>query len=109
MARSRKPTGVAVFGASMRRSNSSLRRYMGRLWRIFGDPTQVASVLTKGAFGVAAPRLVSNLAEVVYSLDDQKHLWRAEGTGVADVTPNDSATADVSRSPSPQVAVIIAR
>ena len=64
----------------------------GRLWRIFGDPTQVASVLTKGAFGVAAPRLVSNLAEVVYSLDDQKHLWRAEGTGVADVTPNDSAT-----------------
>ena len=64
----------------------------GRLWRIFGDPTQVASVLTKGTVGVGAPRLVSNLGEVVYSLDDQKHLWRAEGTGVADVTPDDSAT-----------------
>ncbi|MDP9275238.1 MAG: hypothetical protein M3O99_06570 [Chloroflexota bacterium] len=64
----------------------------GRLWRIFGDPTQVASVLTRGTVGVAAPRLVSNLGEVVYSLDDQKHLWRAEGTGVADVTPADSAT-----------------
>jgi hypothetical protein len=64
----------------------------GRLWRIFGDPTQVASVLTRGTIGVAGPRLVSNLGEVVYSLDDQKHLWRAEGTGVADVTPADSAT-----------------
>src|SRR5258706_3048383 len=64
----------------------------GRLWRIFGDPTQVASVLTRGAIGVAGPRLVSNLGEVVYSLDDQKHLWRAEGTGVADATPGDSAT-----------------
>src|SRR2546423_925625 len=64
----------------------------GRLWRIFGDPTQVESVLTKGTLGVAAPRLVANLGEVVYSLDDQKQLWRAEGTGVADVTPEDSAT-----------------
>ena len=64
----------------------------GRLWRIFGDPMQVASVLTRGTIGVAAPRLVSNLGEVIYSLDDQKHLWRAEGTGVADVTPDDSAT-----------------
>ncbi len=64
----------------------------GRLWRIFGDPTQVASVLTKGTLDVAAPRLVANLGEVVYSLDDQKHLWRAEGTGVADVTPEDSET-----------------
>jgi hypothetical protein len=64
----------------------------GRLWRIFGDPTQVASVLTRGLIGVAGPRLVSNLNEVLYSLDDQKHLWRAEGTGVADVTPADSAT-----------------
>ena len=64
----------------------------GRLWRIFGDPTQVASVLTKGTLDVAAPRLVANLGEVVYSLDDQKHLWRAEGTGVADVTPDDSET-----------------
>ncbi len=64
----------------------------GRLWRIFGDPTQVASVLTRGAVGVAGPRLVSNLGEVVYSMDDQKHLFRAEGSGVADVTPDDSAT-----------------
>jgi hypothetical protein len=64
----------------------------GRLWRIFGDPTQVASALTKGTVGVASPRLASNLGDVVYSLDDQKHLWRVEGTGVADVTPDDSAT-----------------
>jgi hypothetical protein len=64
----------------------------GRLWRIFGDPTQVAAVLTRGALGVGAPRLAGNLGEVVYSLDDQKHLWRTEGTGVADVTPQDAST-----------------
>jgi hypothetical protein len=62
----------------------------GRLWQIFGAPTQVASVLTKGVVGVASPRLVANIGEVVYSLDDEKHLWRTEGTGVADVTPEDS-------------------
>jgi hypothetical protein len=63
----------------------------GRLWRIFGDPTQVGSVLTKGVVGVGAPRMVANLNEVVYSFDDEKHLWRAEGTGVADVTPEDAS------------------
>jgi len=62
----------------------------GRLWRVFGDPTQVAAVLTKGLVGVGAPRLVAYLGEVVYSIDDQKRVWRAEGTGVADVTPQDS-------------------
>jgi serine/threonine protein phosphatase PrpC len=64
----------------------------GRLWRIFGDPTQVAPVLTKGTAGVGAPRLVGNLNQVVYSLDDQKRVWRVEGQGVADVTPDDSST-----------------
>jgi hypothetical protein len=64
----------------------------GRLWRIFGNPTQVGTVLTRGAFGVGGPRMVANLNEVVYSLDDQKHLWRAEGTGVAHVTPEDAST-----------------
>ena len=64
----------------------------GRLWRIFGDPMQVAPALTKGTDGVGAPRLVGNLNEVVYSLDDQRRVWRVEGTGVADVTPEDSST-----------------
>jgi hypothetical protein len=64
----------------------------GRLWRIFGDPTQVVPVLTTGTVGVGAPRLVGVLNEVVYSLDDQKRVWRAEGSGVADVTPEDSST-----------------
>src|SRR5207237_5130905 len=64
----------------------------GRLWKIFGDPTQVAPVLTRGTLDVGAPRLVGNLGEVVYSLDDQKRVWRVEGPGVADVTPDDSST-----------------
>jgi hypothetical protein len=64
----------------------------GRLWRIFGEPQQVAAVLTKGTVGVGAPNTVANLGEVVYSFDDQRHLWRTEGTGIADVTPEDAAT-----------------
>ena len=64
----------------------------GRLWRIFGDPTQVGPVLTKGTQGVGAPRIVANQGEVIYSLDDGKRLWRAEGNGVANVTPADAAT-----------------
>ena len=63
----------------------------GRLWRVFGAPTQVEAVLTKGTVGVGAPRLAANLGEVVYALDEQKRVWRTEGTGVADVTPEDSA------------------
>jgi serine/threonine protein phosphatase PrpC len=64
----------------------------GRLWQIFGDPSQAKAVLTKGLLGVSAPLMVANLGEVVYSFDDQKHLWRAEGTGVAHVTPEDAST-----------------
>jgi hypothetical protein len=63
----------------------------GRLWHVFGDPTQVGAVLTKGTVGVGSPRLVANLGDVVYAIDDQKRVWRTEGTGVADVTPDDSS------------------
>jgi hypothetical protein len=63
----------------------------GRLWRIFGDPSQAGPVLQKGTKGVASPRGVAVQGEVVYSLDDQKHVWRAEGNRVDDVTPNDSS------------------
>src|SRR3989442_9021508 len=62
----------------------------GRLWRIFGEPTQVGAVLAKGTQGVGAPRLVASQGEVLYSVDDAKHVWRAEGNGVADVTPEES-------------------
>jgi len=64
----------------------------GRLWRIFGDPTQVLPVLEKGARGVGGPLLVVSQGEIVYTVDDQKHVIRAEGNGVADVTPEDSDT-----------------
>ena len=64
----------------------------GRLWRIFGDPTQVGPVLTKDTEGVGAPRLVAAQGEVLYSVDDAKHVWRAEGNGIADVTPEESTS-----------------
>src|SRR5256712_233965 len=62
----------------------------GRLWRIFGDPTEVGAVLTKGTQDVGSPRLVAAQGETLYSVDDAKHLWRAEGNAVEDVTPDES-------------------
>ena len=62
----------------------------GRLWRVFGDPAQALPVLEKGARGVGAPRLVTAQAEVLYAIDDAKRIWRAEGNGVTDVTPQQS-------------------
>jgi hypothetical protein len=64
----------------------------GRLWRMFGDPVQVGPVLTKGTSGVGAPRIVANQGEILYSVDDAKHIVRAEGNGIADVTPADAST-----------------
>src|SRR5256712_268217 len=62
----------------------------GRLWRIFGDPTEVGAVLTKGTQDVGSPRLVAAQGETLYSVDDAKHLWRAEGNAIEDVTPDES-------------------
>jgi hypothetical protein len=63
----------------------------GRLWRVFGEPTQAGAVLAQGAGGVGVPRLVATFGEAVYSLDDQRHLWRAQGDKIADVTPDAAA------------------
>jgi len=64
----------------------------GRLWRVFGDPLQSAVVMQKGDRGVASPTLVAYQADVLFSLDDTRKLWRAEGDQVKVVTPADSAT-----------------
>jgi hypothetical protein len=64
----------------------------GRLWRIFGDPLQSAVVMQKGNRGVASPALVAFQADVLFSLDDARKVWRAEGDQVKEVTPADSAT-----------------
>jgi hypothetical protein len=64
----------------------------GRLWRVFGDPLQSAVVMQKGNRGVASPVLVTYQADVLFSLDDARKVWRAEGDQVKDVTPADSAT-----------------
>jgi hypothetical protein len=64
----------------------------GRLWRVFGDPLQNGAVMQRGAKGVGAPMLVTWQNDVLYSLDDARKIWRAEGDQVRDVTPADSAT-----------------
>jgi hypothetical protein len=64
----------------------------GRLWRVFGDPLQSASVMQRGARGVGAPTLVAYQTDVLFTLDDARKLWRAEGDQVKDVTPADAAS-----------------
>jgi serine/threonine protein phosphatase PrpC len=61
----------------------------GRLWRVFGDPTQVGTVLAKGD-QTGAPRLVASQGEVLYSVDDAKRIFRAQGNKIEEVTPDDA-------------------
>lgn len=62
----------------------------GRLWRIFGEPAETGVVLEKGQRGVAAPVAVATVDDVVYAIDDQRRVWKAEGNTVLDVTPPDA-------------------
>lgn len=62
----------------------------GRLWRIFGEPAEARAVLQKGQQSVAAPVAVAVVDDVVYTIDDQRRVWRAEGNTVTDVTPPDT-------------------
>jgi len=64
----------------------------GRLWRVFGDPLQNGAVMQRGAQGVGAPMLVSWQNDVLYSLDDARKLWRAQGNQLRDVTPADGGS-----------------
>ena len=64
----------------------------GRLWRVWGDPLQQGPVMQKGTKGVGSPSLVTWDGEVIYGVDDARKVWRAEGDGLKDVTPADSAT-----------------
>jgi hypothetical protein len=61
----------------------------GRLWRVYGDPLLSAPVLQRGSRGVGGPVLVAYQGDVLFSLDDARKLWRAEGDQVRDVTPAD--------------------
>lgn len=64
----------------------------GRVWRIFGDPLQTGVVMQRGTKGVGSPSLVTWQSDVLYAIDDQRKLWRAEGDQVRDVTPPDKET-----------------
>ena len=62
----------------------------GRLWRIFGEPVETGVVLQKGQRNVGAPVAVATQDDVVYAIDDQRRVWKAEGNTVVDVTPPDT-------------------
>lgn len=62
----------------------------GRLWRIFGDPVETGVVLQRGQRNVGAPVAVATQDDVVFAIDDQRRVWKAEGNTVVDVTPPDT-------------------
>jgi len=62
----------------------------GRLWRIYGDPVETGVVLQKGQRNVGAPVAVATQDDVVYSIDDQRRVWKAQGNTITDVTPPDT-------------------
>ena len=62
----------------------------GRLWRIFGEPVEAGVVLQKGQRNVGAPVAVATLDDVVYAIDDQKRVWKAQGNTIVEVTPPDT-------------------
>ncbi len=62
----------------------------GRLWRIFGEPVETGVVLQRGHRGVGTPVAVAAVEEAVYTIDDQRRVWKAEGNTVVDVTPPDA-------------------
>ena len=62
----------------------------GRLWRIFGEPVETGVVLQKGQRNVGAPVAVATQDDIVYAIDDQRRVWKAEGNTVVDVTPPDT-------------------
>jgi hypothetical protein len=63
----------------------------GRLWRIFGEPIQAGVVLSRGQHGAGAPALVVTEGETVFTIDQDRHVFRAEGATLIVVTPADAA------------------
>jgi len=61
----------------------------GRMWRVFGDPAAVGAVLERGKGGVGLPVAVAASETALLTVDDQGKVWRAEGNGVAEITPSD--------------------
>lgn len=62
----------------------------GRMWRVFeAQPgaTTAGAVLQKGKGGVGTPLFVAAAENVLYTVDDQNQVWKAEGNTVVDVSP----------------------
>ena len=63
----------------------------GRMWRVFEQPpgtTIAAAVLQKGKGGVGDPLLVTAVENVLFTIDGQNRVWKAEGNTVVDVSPD---------------------
>jgi len=64
----------------------------GALWRVFGDPpaTEAGAVLQRGQRGVTIPVAVATEEAVIFTIDDARQVWKAEGNTVANITPEDA-------------------
>ena len=63
----------------------------GTLWRVFEPQpgtTTAAAVLQKGRAGVGTPLWVTAIDNALFTLDDQNRVWKAEGSGVVEVSPD---------------------
>ncbi|HEX9495801.1 MAG TPA: hypothetical protein VGA38_08585 [Candidatus Limnocylindria bacterium] len=63
----------------------------GRMWRVFESQpgtTTAGAVLQKGKAGVGSPLFVGAAENVLYTIDDQNKVWKAEGNTVVDVSPD---------------------
>ncbi len=83
-----KPTALAgtVNGVYVADPGSSV------LWRVFGEPpaTEAGAVLQRGPRGATAPIAVATEEVAVFTIDDARQVWKAEGNAVANVTPADA-------------------
>jgi hypothetical protein len=63
----------------------------GRMWRVFEQPpgtTVAAAVLQKGKGGVGDPLLVTAVENVLFTIDGQNKVWKAEGNTVVEMSPD---------------------
>lgn len=63
----------------------------GRLWRVHGEPVTTGVVMERGVRGVGSPIVVLAQGAVIFSIDDARKVWRAEGNGVTESTPSGGA------------------
>ena len=59
----------------------------GRLWRVLSEPLAIFPMLEKGKASAGAVLTANAQDEIVFAVDEARKVWKTDGKGVADVTP----------------------